>query len=162
MLQQDGQTGKSKLLARSCLRILVQSLQVNASSTDQGTDRLNGPARRPGPAQGWVRQDDAALRELLASWHRLTFPSARYHGADPSVRIATTRKQSVDFRYVCHMMPNSPPIGLQARFWWPPQESGRAAVCIGSVLRSPGCLRRLSWGRSGPGFTGRTATSRTG
>ena len=29
--QQDGQTGKSKLLARSCLRILVQSLRANAS-----------------------------------------------------------------------------------------------------------------------------------
>ncbi len=29
--QQDGQTGKSKLLARSCLRILVQSVQANAS-----------------------------------------------------------------------------------------------------------------------------------
>ncbi len=29
--QQDGQAGKSKLLARSCLRILVQSLRANAS-----------------------------------------------------------------------------------------------------------------------------------
>jgi hypothetical protein len=29
--QADGQTGKSKLLARSCLRILVQSLRTNAS-----------------------------------------------------------------------------------------------------------------------------------
>jgi hypothetical protein len=29
--QQDGQTGKSKLLARGCLRILVQSLRANAS-----------------------------------------------------------------------------------------------------------------------------------
>jgi hypothetical protein len=29
--QQDGQTGKSKLLAKSCLRILVQSLRANAS-----------------------------------------------------------------------------------------------------------------------------------
>ncbi len=29
--QQVGQTGKSKLLATSCLRILVQSLRANAS-----------------------------------------------------------------------------------------------------------------------------------
>ena len=29
--QPDGQTGKSKLLARSCLRIPVQSLRANAS-----------------------------------------------------------------------------------------------------------------------------------
>ena len=29
--QQDGQTGKSKLLARSCLRILVRGLRANAS-----------------------------------------------------------------------------------------------------------------------------------
>jgi hypothetical protein len=29
--RQDGQTGKSKLLARSCLRILVQSLRATAS-----------------------------------------------------------------------------------------------------------------------------------
>ena len=29
--QQDRQTGKLKLLARSCLRILVQSLRANAS-----------------------------------------------------------------------------------------------------------------------------------
>ena len=29
--QQDGQAGKAKLLARSCLRILVQSLRANAS-----------------------------------------------------------------------------------------------------------------------------------
>ena len=30
--QQHGQTGKSKLLGRSCLRILVQSLRANAST----------------------------------------------------------------------------------------------------------------------------------
>jgi hypothetical protein len=29
--QQDGQTGKLQLLARSCLQILVQSLRANAS-----------------------------------------------------------------------------------------------------------------------------------
>ena len=45
--QQDGQTGKSKLLAKSCLRILVQSLRANASPLIQGTDHFNGPARRP-------------------------------------------------------------------------------------------------------------------
>ena len=30
--QQDGQTGKSKLLARGCLRILVRSLRANAKT----------------------------------------------------------------------------------------------------------------------------------
>src|SRR5271165_586860 len=43
--QQDGQTGKSKLLARSCLRILVQSLRANASPLIDVTD-----ARKPRPS----------------------------------------------------------------------------------------------------------------
>jgi hypothetical protein len=44
--QQDGQAGKFRLLARSRLRILVQSLRANASPLPRATGRLrNSPHR---------------------------------------------------------------------------------------------------------------------
>ena len=46
--QQDGQPGKSKLLARSCLRILVQSLRANASPPGRETGRWYDAPRQGG------------------------------------------------------------------------------------------------------------------
>ncbi len=51
--QQDGQAGKSKLPARSCLRILVQSLRANASPLFKEPATCIAPP--PGSAaQGWA------------------------------------------------------------------------------------------------------------
>ena len=59
--QQDGQAGKAKLLARSCLRILVQSLRAHASPPGRETGRWHHV-----PHQGGTRaRVDWTSRPLL-------------------------------------------------------------------------------------------------
>jgi hypothetical protein len=66
--QQDGQAGKSKLLARSGLRILVQSLRANASTRIKqptaGTARLAGQTCS---RMGWTFPRPTPIEIHLAS-----------------------------------------------------------------------------------------------